>query len=149
MEKKICAYIFGLTFIALSSVVHGQQGDVQRSPSVEKVVEVDIEAPANETIATNTGYDFKPASSPAKMKARVPANIVSKTQESGSIIGPLIFLIALPIGLWIVVSKKFSANSDDKKVDYYPKTQQFKPYTTDYQKSAESEDDDIDYPKAS
>jgi hypothetical protein len=149
MDKKICAYIFGLTFIALSSIVHGQQGEVQRSPSVEKVVEVDIEAPTTETTTPNPGYNFEATRSPAKMKARVPANIASKTQESGSIIGPLIFLIALPIGLWIVVSKKFSGASDDKKVDYFPKTQQFKPYTTDYQKSAESEDDDIDYPKAS
>jgi hypothetical protein len=147
MEKKICAFIFGLTFITLSTVVHGQPGDVNRSPSVDSVVEVDIENAKTET--PNPGYNFETSRAPAKMKARVPANIVTKNQETSSMIGPLIFLIALPVGLWIVISKKFMANSDDKKVDYYPKTQQFKPYTTDYQKSADSDDDDIDYPKAS
>jgi hypothetical protein len=145
MEKKICAYLFCLTFIAISSVVHGQAA---RSPSVEPMAEVDIQD-SKVSNQANPGYDFtSEATPPTKSKMRVPANIVSKNQESAtSYIGPLIFLIALPIGLWIVVSRKFAANSEDKKIDYYPKTQQFKPYTTDYQKSAE--DDDIDYPKAS
>lgn len=141
MDKKICAYIFSITFIALSSVVHGQ-GAVERSPSVEPIAEVDIQTPET---PTHRGYNFVAAQAPK----RIPANIATKNQEasSSSYIGPMIFLVALPIGLWIMVSKKFSKNADDKKIDYYPKTQQFKPYTTDYQKSAE--DDDIDFPKAS
>ena len=145
MEKKICAYLFCLTFIALSTVVHGQgEGQqVSRGPSVEPMTEVDIQE-AQQT-PTSKGYDFRVAGPIEKVKTRIPANIITKTQDSTSFIGPLIFLIALPIGLWIVVSKKFAANAEEKKVDYYPKTQQFKPYTTDYQKSAE--DDDIDYPK--
>lgn len=149
MEKKICAYLFGITFIALTSVVFGQTENVQRSPSVESISEVDIES-AKANPAVHSGYDFAKADTPSKPKSRVPANIVSKSTESPSYLGPLIFLIALPIGLWIIVSRKFSAKaSEEKGVDYFPKTQQFKPYKTDYQKSAESEDDDIDYPKAS
>lgn len=157
MEKKICAYLFGLTFIALSTVVHGQPDDtkeaptvtpsvaIERSPSVEPVSEIDIEdvkLPPN-----HPGYNF--AETEKAKSARVPANILSKaSEESQSYAGPIIFLIALPIGLWIVVSRKFSSNhTEEKRVDYYPKTQQFKPYTTDYQKS--EEDDDIDFPKAS
>lgn len=149
MEKKICAYLFGITFIALSTVVQGQSGIVQRSPSVENVSEVDIES-AKANPAVHTGYDFAKADTPARPKSRVPANIISKSSESPSYWGPMIFLIALPIGLWIIVSKKFSTKtSEEKGVDYFPKTQQFNPYKTDYQKSAETEDDDIDYPKAS
>lgn len=156
MEKKICALLFTISFVALSSVVHGSNSTNHRAPSVDPVVEIDIEdakAPS-----TSPGYNFaevekvEPAHVPTSFspKARVPANIVSKSTEpsSGSMIGPLIFLIALPIGLWIIVSKKFGKNADEKKVDYYPKTQQFKPFKTDYQKSAE-DDDDIDFPKAS
>ena len=145
MEKKICAYIFAITFIALSSVVHGQAGGaVDRSPSVEPMAEVDIQPKE----AVKEGYDFAKAEPHKQTARRVPANIITKATEAGSnsYIGPIIFLVALPIGLWIMVSKKFSKNADDKKVDYYPKTQQFKPYTTDYQKTAE--DDDADYPKA-
>lgn len=146
MEKKICAFLFTVSFVALSSAVHGSNSMIHRGPSVDPVVEVDIEDAKSPT--NSAGYNF--AEVEKAEVARVPANIVSKTSESspGSMIGPLIFLIALPIGLWIVISKKLSQNEDDKKVDYYPKTQQFKPYKTDYQKSAE-EDDDIDYPKAS
>jgi hypothetical protein len=140
MEKKICAYIFAVTFIALSSIVHGQSA-VDRSPSVEPMAEVDIQAKE----VQKTGYDFAGNEAPN----RVPANIVTKTdaQSSTSYIGPIIFLVALPIGLWIMISKKFSKSAEDRRVGYYPKTQQFKPYTTDYQKTAE--DDETDYPKAS
>ncbi len=156
MEKKICAFLFAISFVALSSVVHGSNSAVHRGPSVDPVVEVDIEDTKSGT--HSGGYNFaeaevvEPVRAPTSFspKARVPANIVSKSTESssGSMIGPLIFLIALPIGLWIVVSKKFGKSEDEKKVDYYPKTHQFKPYKTDYQKTAE-DDDDIDFPKAS
>lgn len=150
MEKKICAYIFAVTFITLSSIVHGQSSMVQRGPSVEPIVEVDIED-AKKAEAPGTGYNFASEDhAPVSAKARVPANIVSNSQAAGpsTYIGPFIFLIALPFGIWIMISKKFSNNVEDKKVDYYPKTTQFKPYQTDYQKSAE-DDDDMDFPKAS
>ncbi|MBC7714797.1 MAG: hypothetical protein H7177_15735 [Rhizobacter sp.] len=154
MEKKFCALVFALTFVALSSVVHGSPSAMGRSPSVDPVVEVDIE---DVKTPSHAGYNFETPQTehvaervPTIVPKRVPANIVAKSDATtaGSMVGPLIFLIALPIGLWIIVSKKFSKSSpDEKTVGYYPKTQQFRPYKTDYQKSAE--DDDIDFPKAS
>ena len=144
MEKKICAYLFVITFILASHALHAQSPNAYRSPSVEPITEVDIQD-AKVAQDKDTGYDFAPAPTG---KTRLPANIVSKHSTSNSYIGPFIFLIALPIGLWIMVSKKFSKEVEDRKVDYYAKTHQFKPYKTDYQNSAE-DDDDIDYPKAS
>lgn len=157
MEKKICAFIFAFTFVTLSTVVQSNTA-IHRGPSVEPIVEIDIEdakLPANSAgynfADTDVAPDVKRVPTSFSPKARVPANIVSKSSASmpSSMIGPLIFLIALPIGLWIVVSKKFDKEEIEKTVDYYPKTQQFKPYKTDYQKSAEEDDDDIDFPKAS
>jgi hypothetical protein len=156
MEKKICAYIFTITFILLSSRVHGSPTELQRSPSVEPVIEVDIE---DAKAPGHAGFNFvlphQPETAAKNLPTisaskRVPANIVAKSEatSSTSMTGPFIFLIALPIGLWIIVSRKFSNLSSDKNVDYYPKTQQFKPYQTDCQETAE-DDDDIDYPKAS
>ncbi|AUN97117.1 hypothetical protein C0V70_03135 [Bacteriovorax stolpii] len=144
MEKKICALLFAFTFITLSSVVHGQPESVHRGPSVEPVVEVDIE----DAKKVDSGYDFAKNEAPAPK--RFPANIVAKADATApsNYVGPLIFLIALPIALWIMVSKKFSKKSDEKAVGYYPKTQQFKPYKTDYQQNSE-DDDDVDFPKAS
>lgn len=143
MEKKICAYLFAITFIALSGVVHGQPESVSRGPSVDPVMEIDIE----DVKKPESGYDFAKAE---PKTTRVPANIVSRTQEStpSNYVGPIIFLIALPIALWIMVSKKFSKKDEEKTVGYYPKTEQFKPYKTDYQASVE-DDDDVDFPKAS
>lgn len=148
MHKKICAYIFGITFITLSSIVHGQSPALHRAPSVDPLVEIDIED-AKKSDGVDNGFDFAVAEQ-ASAKARVPANIVTNDQATSptSYIGPIIFLIALPIGLWMMVSKRFNKGEDDKKVDYYSKTTQFKPFKTEYQKSAE-DDDDIDYPKAS
>ncbi len=147
MEKKICAYLFAVTFIALSGVVHGQPDTIRRGPSVEPVVEVDIE----DVKKPETGYNFAKAEPKTVVKPkRVPANIVSRTQESSpsNYVGPIIFLITLPIALWIMVSKKFSKKTEEKSVGYYPKTEQFKPYKTDYQASVD-DDDDVDFPKAS
>lgn len=143
MEKKICGFLFAITFVALSGVVHGQPGSVHRGPSVDPVVEVDIE----DAKKVDSGYDFAKKEATPK---RIPANIMSKTEATSpvSYIGPIIFLIALPIALWIMVSKKFSKSAVEKSVGYYPKTEQFNPYKTDYQKSAE-DDDDVDFPKAS
>lgn len=151
MDKKICAFLFTISFITLSGVVHSNPQNVQRGPSVEPIVEVDIET-ANKVEATkDAGFNFAPVERlPATEKSRTPANIVSKSGATSpsSYLGPIIFLIALPFGLWIMVSKKFSKKSaEDKAVGYFPKTHQFNPYKTDYQKS--SDDDDMDFPKAS
>lgn len=146
MHKKICAYIFGITFVALSGIVHGQSSTVQRGPSVDPLVEIDIED-AKKADGVEASYNFA-AEAPAK--TRVPANIVTNDQAASpsSYIGPLIFLIALPIGLWMMVSKRFNKTDEDKKVGYYSKTTQFTPFTSEYQKASDDEDD-IDYPKAS
>ncbi|MBY0416423.1 MAG: hypothetical protein K2Q18_19765 [Bdellovibrionales bacterium] len=161
MEKKICAYLLGLTFITLSSVVHGQGeksptpepttpvvATASRSPSVEPISEIDIEAPKGSP--KQTGYNFVVAEEKT-VKARVPANILTKApgENETSYTGPIIFLIALPIGLWIVVSRKFTTPVEDKRVDYYPKTQQFKPHTNEFQKTTDDDEDDVDFPKAS
>lgn len=152
MDKKICAFIFTFAFISLSSVVHSNPQNVQRGPSVDPIVEVDIEDVKRDQSVKDAGFNFAPAQRlPATVKSRTPANIVSKSEPNSPIsyIGPIIFLIALPFGLWIMVSKKFSKSSaEDKAVGYFPKTHQFNPYKTDYQKSSD-DDDDIDYPKAS
>jgi hypothetical protein len=152
MDKKICAFLFTITFITLSGVVHSNPQNVQRGPSVEPIVEVDIET-ANKLEATkDAGFNFTPPERlPATEKSRTPANIVSNPGATtpSSYLGPIIFLIALPFGLWIMVSKKFSKKSaEDKTVGYFPKTHQFNPYKTDYQNSSD-DDDDVDFPKAS
>ena len=152
MDKKICAFIFTFAFISLSGVVHSNPQNVQRGPSVDPIVEVDIEGVKRDQSVKDAGFNFAPAQRfPATVKSRTPANIISKSEPNSPIsyIGPIIFLIALPFGLWIMVSKKFSKSSaEDKSVGYFPKTHQFNPYKTDYQKSSD-DDDDIDYPKAS
>ena len=152
MDKKICAFIFTITFISLSGLVHSTPENVHREPAVNPIVEVDIEDVKNSEVNKDTGFDFSPNHRiPASIKSRLPANIVAKA-ETGSItslIGPLVFLIALPIGLWIMVSKKFSKPSgEETSVGYFPKTHQFNPYKTDYQNTSE-DDDDADFPKAS
>jgi hypothetical protein len=152
MDKKICAFLFTFTFITLSGVVHSNPQNVQRGPSVEPIVEVDIETVNKFDATKNAGFNFALSEKlPAYEKSRKPANITSKSgaTTASSYLGPIIFLIALPFGLWIMVSKKFSKKSaGDKAVGYFQKTHQFNPHKTDYQKSAD-DDDDIDFPKAS
>ncbi len=144
MEKLIIALtlFLGINFVAI--------GEIARGPSVVPLVEVDIEGQKKSEAVS--GYDFNQAAvrKPSHVKARVPANIVTKTATTSpySYIGPFIFLITLPIGLWIMVSKRFKADPSNKKVDYYEKTHQFKPYQSGFTKSDE-DNDDIDYPKAS
>ncbi len=144
MEKKICAFLFAAYFITMTGVVHGQPEHVERSPSVEPVVEIDIE----DAKKVDSGFNFTQAETLTPQ--RIPANIVAKADPTtpSSLVGPIIFLIALPIALWIMVAKKFSKKSEEKRVGYYSKTQQFDPYKTEY-KNASEDDDDIDYPKAS
>lgn len=152
MDKKICAFIFTIAFISLSGVVHSNPQNVHRGPSVDPIVEVDIEDVKRAEVNKDAGFDFAPPQRyPATLKSRTPANILSNAEANSpfSYIGPIIFLIALPFGLWIMVSKKFNKPSgEDNNVGYFPKNHQFNPYKTDYQKSSE-DDDDADYPKAS
>ena len=152
MDKKICAIIFTISFISLSGLVHSTPENVHREPAVNPIVEIDIEDTKNSNVNKDTGFDFSPSRRiPAAIRSRLPANIISKAETSSptSFIGPIIFLIALPFGLWIMVSRKFSKPSDEEKaVGYFPKNHQFNPNNTDYQNSSE-DDDDMDFPKAS
>jgi hypothetical protein len=140
--KKIYTAIFFILMI--QSLAHAAP---ERGPSVEPLMEVDIEKANVDTIS---GYNFAghEKRAPAAEKKRVPANITAKTNATTpySFIGPFIFLITLPIALWIMVSKRFKSPKSERQVDYYGKTHQFTPKHT----SNESvDDDDIDYPKAS
>jgi len=118
-----------------------------RGPSVEPMMEVDIET---KNVDTTSGYNFAAPikRAPGAEGKRIPANITTKSNATSpySYFGPLLFLLTLPIALWIMVSKKFKSSNAEKSVDYYSKTHQFTPNHS----SLESDDnDDIDYPKAS
>jgi len=147
-NKKLNTALFLLGVLLFSTITKGQisQG---RSPSVEPVIEVDIEEVKNSNPKDN-GYNFDQSQvSAVQIKKRVPANIVSNTEAPTNYIGPIIFLLTLPFALWLMVSKKFTpSHTSNKTIDYYPKTHQFQPYKTNYQESADDEDD-IDFPKAS
>ncbi|MGZ3789458.1 MAG: hypothetical protein ACXVLQ_13095 [Bacteriovorax sp.] len=149
MKKPLFSTIYFLTLMSAGLTIH--QAFAGRSPSVEPLTEISIEEnrPAN----AQGGFDFAVKPSPKMTETkRVPANITSKPTEHSSpysYVGPMIFLFALPIALWIVVAKKMKSTSEaPDKVGYYPKTFQFKPFRTDYQRQDEEEDDQ-DYPKAS
>ena len=152
MDKKICAFIFTITFISLSGLVHSTPEHAHREPAVNQIVEIDIEDIKNSEVNKDSGFDFSLTQrNPAALKSRIPANIISKSEASStsSYIGPIIFLIALPFGLWIMVSRKFSKPSgEESTVGYFPKNHQFNPNKTDYQNTSE-DDDDLDFPKAS
>ena len=151
MKKSIYALIAIIAFVTIvkAEKVHAEIG---RSPSVEAVTEVEIHDAKKIGSEENKGFDFNHhtiAVVPSKIK-RVPANITkSQKPSASSYIGPMIFLLTLPFAIWVVISKKINAKVlPEKHVDYYPKTQQFKPYRTDYQQSSEDEDDQ-DFPRAS
>ena len=60
MDKKICAFIFTMAFISLSGVVHSNPQNVQRGPSIDPIVEVDIEEAKRGEHQNETGFDFAP-----------------------------------------------------------------------------------------
>jgi hypothetical protein len=123
-----------------------------RGPAVEPLAEVDIES--KNLKERPSGYNFENDQSKITSD-RKPAGITSKNPETTSpysMVGPFIFLLALPFAIWMMISKKLendNLKSEDKN-DYFPKTYQFKPYKTDYQKVDDDDNnDDIDMPKAS
>ena len=156
MKKPLFSALYIFSLFTAGLTIH--QAFAQRAPSVEPITEVSIEEnkPTAKEGTAEKGFDFA-SRSPAvsevtheEMK-RVPANIASKSSEHStpySYIGPMIFLLALPLALWIVVSKKMKGNEGNEKVDYYSKTVQFKPYKTEYQET-DIDDEDQNYPKAS
>ena len=145
MKKQLYStiYIFSLMTAGLTI----RQAFAQRSPAVEAMMEVSVEENASAKIVAKpeAGYNF------TNETKRIPANIATKRTDSStpySYIGPIIFLLALPMALWIVVSKKIKIADKDKKPGHYPKTHQFKPYKTDYQEQ-DFDDEENEHPKAS
>lgn len=147
MRKGLIKFIY-ITCLTLSAfTIH--KAFAARSPSVEPFVEVDIENPANNN-KKGSGYNFNETNHQQMTTTkRYPAAITSKTNTSPySYLGPIVFLIALPFAIWMVISRKVDEPKIEDKVDYYSKTFQFTPYKTDYQKN-DDDQDDIDFPKAS
>lgn len=142
MRKGLIKFIY-ITCLTLSAfTIH--KAFAARSPSVEPFVEVDIENPTNNT-KKGSGFNFNES----QATKRYPAAITSKSSTSPySYLGPIIFLIALPFAIWMVISRKVDEPKIEDKVDYYSKTFQFTPYKTDYQKN-DDDNDDVDFPKAS
>lgn len=143
--KKIYTATFFI--LVLQSWVFASTPSPSRGPSVEPMMEVDIE---KENVDTISGYNFAAPvkRAPSTERKRIPANITTKSNATTafSFLGPFIFLVTLPIALWIMVSKRFKSPDSDKAVDYYSKTHQFTPKHIAIESD---DDDDIDYPKAS
>jgi len=105
------------TLLTAGFTIH--QAFAQRGPAVEPITEISIEEnrPSMKEGETERGFNF--AENKAK---RIPANFATKSSEHSSpysYIGPLIFLIALPIGLWMAISKKMKASNISEKQDFY------------------------------
>lgn len=148
MKKPLFTAIHFLSLILCGLNTH--QVFAQRDPAVMPMTEVSLEE--NRPKSLKHGFDFSENSHEILESNRLPAsaNIVSKTQASNSpysYAGPMIFLLALPLALWIVVSKKMK-DQKSKKIDYYPRTLQLKPYNPNHQ-SSDIDEDEQDYPKAS
>lgn len=148
MKKPLFTALYFITLATAGLTIH--QAFAERAPSVEPMTEVSLEDSIPKK--DNSGFDFHRLEKIHQSEAkRVPANITTKaptTPTPYSYIGPVIFLLALPIALWIVVSKKMKTTETPSKVDYYPKNHQFRPYKADHN-ARDVEDDDQDYPKAS
>lgn len=149
MKKVLC---LSFLLIVAHNIWASPAPSPSRGPSVEPMSEVDIEADKkSEAVA---GYDFAtstPSATPKHVgRVRVPANIVTKENANSpySYIGPFIFLITLPIAVWIMVSKKFKSK-ETKDVGYYGKTHQFNTRQAEYNDHLDDDHDDVDYPKAS
>ena len=153
--KLISFLTFSLLLSAMFSNVHASRG-----ADLNQFQEIDMEGELKEI---SKGYNFsnepvpakksavvtdKQVIPPPKVKGRYPANAnFDPSQTPAYYVGPLIFLLAIPLAFWILVSKKLTK---DEKVDqgkFYSKTIQFKPYQTDYQKNDDNDEDD-QFPKA-
>lgn len=151
MKKPLFSAVYFFTLATAGLTIH--QAFAERSPSVEPLTEVSLEdsIPKKDHSGFNFHKQEARVAAPKVETKRVPANIATKASSPStpySYIGPLIFLLALPAALWIVVSKKMKSNETSAKVDYFPKTHQFKPYKVDLN-SRDVEEDDQDFPKAS
>jgi len=150
MKKPLFSVLYILVLLTAGLTIH--QAFAERSPAVDPMTEVSIEE--NRPSNNQAGFDFADQNrvvKPLETK-RVPANIVTKipstTSSPYSLIGPIIFLLALPFALWIIVAKKMESTKTSEMLDYYPQNFQFKSVKTVH-KTNEIEDDDQDFPKAS
>ncbi|MDD4974325.1 MAG: hypothetical protein PHY93_08225 [Bacteriovorax sp.] len=154
MKKPLFSALYILSLLTAGLTIHQAFAQTQRSPSVDPITEVSIEGnrPVIKAGQIEHGFDFAhKTEAVASETKRIPANITTKSSAPStpySYIGPMIFLLALPIALWIVISKKMKNTNVAEKLDYYPKTFQFKPYKTEYQEQ-DIDDEDHDLPKAS
>lgn len=147
MKKPLFSAIYFLSLATAGLTIH--QAFAERAPAVEPMTEVSIEE--NRSTKTHNGFDFaaKSEATISDEAKRIPANITTKNQEHPSpysYIGPMIFLLALPIALWIVVAKKMKSTDKTDNIGYYPKTFQFKSPKSNFH---DEDDDDQSYPKAS
>ncbi len=153
MKKLISALLF-FTFIA--SVGLSKNTYANRAPSINEFQEIDMEQEWKDSDKKGFNFDQKKpvttnqtASQPKK--SRYPANSkYDASQSSGYYIGPIFFLLALPLAFWILMSKKLKSEAEDQhQSKFFNKTIQFKPYQTDYQKNDDDDDDISQIPKAS
>lgn len=149
MKKPLFSALYILSLLTAGLTIH--QAFAERGPAVEPMTEVSLEE--NRPSNPHNGFDFadKTRTPAATETKRVPANITTKSPEQStpySYIGPMIFLLALPVALWIVVSKKMKGSETSEKVSYYPKTFQLNTTRNGIQKQ-DIDDEDQDYPKAS
>lgn len=152
MTKSLHFFIYLIALASAGLSIH--QAFAQRGPSIEPMAEISIEeerqVPSNGPVK---GYDFSEKSHQPKiaMTKRTPAMTEVKSPEHRfphSYIGPIIFLLALPVAAWIVISKKLSSSDKIENKGYYPKTYQFKNYKSGTHDS-DYDDDDQEFPKAS
>ena len=152
MKKSLHLFIYLVALASAGLSIH--QAFAQRGPSVEPMAEVSIEE--ERQVPTNgqvKGYDFSDKTHQVKFSPtkRTPATSEVKNSEHHfphSYIGPIIFLLALPVAAWIVISKKLSSSDKIENKGYYPKTYQFKNYKSESRES-DYDDDDQEFPKAS
>lgn len=150
MHKPLISSFYILLLLTTGLTI--RQAFAGRGPAVEPITEVSIEE--NHTTRSpgqvETGFDF---SNNKTAQPRASANIGIKAKNpTYSLLGPLIFLFALPLALWIIVFKKMQTPPADKKINYYSKTFQLKSTKLKNQetdKDEDNEDDEQNYPKAS
>lgn len=138
MDKKVCAFIFLFSFVFGSSYVHAN-----RAPSVNPIVEIDIE----ETQQKNApqGFNFEDTSSTTAK--RVPANIVKKDSSFNfqQYLGLVVLFLGLPLFITALITKKMSKKISSELGE---EASTFK-LSSVVSKEDDDEDDGIDFPKAS
>jgi len=150
MKTPLFSAIYILSLLTAGLTIH-QAIAQQRQPAVEPITEVSIEddRPVEKAGGPSHGFNFADNTESTTSTNRVPANIATKTTSKNtpySFLGPLIFLMTLPIGLWIIISKKIKSTSARDKFDSYPNTLLFK---SQFPKSKSRDSSDDDNSKAS